>query len=507
VNVMEPPPLPDDERRVAAVQALELLDQPVEERFDRITRLAAHALDVPIAFITLIDENRWWAVSCHGVEDREVPRAQSMCAWALGSDEPLIVPDLRLDTRFAHNPLVATENGLRFYAGKPIADAAGQRVGTLCVLDRRPRTLDADAVRRLEDLAVLAELEINTAGLSAALDARRAVERRLRAVIDAAREPIFITDAARRIEYFNPAAAALLGLSLDEAAGREEAELILPAEARLADLREAGSGIAEFVTGSGRTVTLEFHLAPIERGEGGTVVTFRDVTERQSEERARQRFIATASHELRTPVTAILGYAELMLDEDTDSEEQRRNAETIARNARRLADLVRDLLTTAELESDARPAARLRIDLADLVFESVRALGPLADARGVAVDHSAPRPAQTTGDPRDLDRAISNLMANAIKFSPQGETVSVTTRPLGEWAIVEVADHGPGIPAAEIPYVGRRFFRASTAEGVDGTGLGLAIAREIAERHGGRLEVQSELGSGSVFRLRLPAAR
>jgi phosphoribosyl 1,2-cyclic phosphodiesterase/DNA-binding response OmpR family regulator len=154
---------PDEDQRLAALRGLRLLDTEPDERFDRLTRLAAALFDVPIALVTLVDAERQWFKSAHGVAPRSTDREASFCAHAILGDDILVVPDTLQDARFADNPVVVGEPGVRFYAGCPLRLDDGSRVGTLCLVDRRPRTLEAEWLGRLRDLAVLAERELRTA--------------------------------------------------------------------------------------------------------------------------------------------------------------------------------------------------------------------------------------------------------------------------------------------------------------------------------------------------------
>lgn len=150
---------PDEERRLAALRELGMLDTPPEERFDRLTRLAAALFGVPIALITLVDRDRQWLKSRHGIDVRETPRDSSFCAHALFGDDVMVVPDTRHDSRFADNPLVTGEPHVRFYAGYPIRDASGVGFGTLCLVDTRPRDLDGRELGLLRDLGALVRQE------------------------------------------------------------------------------------------------------------------------------------------------------------------------------------------------------------------------------------------------------------------------------------------------------------------------------------------------------------
>jgi phosphoribosyl 1,2-cyclic phosphodiesterase/GAF domain-containing protein len=153
--------IPDDEeRRIASMRALKILDTEPEERFDRVTRLAAALFNVPMAVISLVDENRQWFKSCLGLTAKETPRDAAFCAHVVYSREPMIVPDAFQDVRFADNPLVINEPRIRFYAGYPLMVDGGSCIGTLCLLDTRPRTLDGPDLERLHDLADIAVREI-----------------------------------------------------------------------------------------------------------------------------------------------------------------------------------------------------------------------------------------------------------------------------------------------------------------------------------------------------------
>ena len=151
---------PDEAERIAALHRLNVLDTAPEERFDRITRLAAALFEVPIALISLIDVDRQWIKSACGLDVHETPRDESFCAHAVLSRVPLIVPDALLDDRFAENPFVVDMPRIRFYAGHPLFVSDGNCIGTLCLIDTRPRQLDERDIALLRDMAQLATSEL-----------------------------------------------------------------------------------------------------------------------------------------------------------------------------------------------------------------------------------------------------------------------------------------------------------------------------------------------------------
>jgi GAF domain-containing protein len=162
-------PLPEDEeRRLAALESLAVVDTASERRFDRITRLAAELFDVPITLINLVGRDRTWFKSCVGVTGHDSPRESSFCAHVVYSRRVMVVPDMLRDPRFADNPLVTGEPHVRFYAGAPLILDDGSCVGTLCLIDKRVRSLEGSSISLLEDLRDLALEELQRRGQAAA---------------------------------------------------------------------------------------------------------------------------------------------------------------------------------------------------------------------------------------------------------------------------------------------------------------------------------------------------
>lgn len=158
---MKKPDIPlDEEARLKALRSLNVLDTPSEDRFDRLTRLAKRMFDVPIALVSLVDENRQWFKSCVGLNVSETPRDISFCGHAILGNEIFIVPDTIKDERFSDNPLVLNEPYIRFYAGCPLRYLDGSMLGTLCIIDTQPRDLNEEDLEALKDLAELAEHEL-----------------------------------------------------------------------------------------------------------------------------------------------------------------------------------------------------------------------------------------------------------------------------------------------------------------------------------------------------------
>ena len=164
---MKSPDLPENElQRIAALRAMDVLFTPSEERFDRITRIASKLLGMPIALISLISSDSQWFKSAQGLGIPETSREISFCGHAINDDETFVIGDAAEDQRFFDNPLVTGDPNIRFYAGHPLHSVDGNRVGTLCIIDRTPRTLTADQLQLLQDLAAIAESELQRGQLS-----------------------------------------------------------------------------------------------------------------------------------------------------------------------------------------------------------------------------------------------------------------------------------------------------------------------------------------------------
>ncbi|MCA9771964.1 MAG: hypothetical protein KC466_06120 [Myxococcales bacterium] len=224
--------------------------------------------------------------------------------------------------------------------------------------------------------------------------------------------------------------------------------------------------------------------------------------------RSQEAFISNVSHELKTPIAAIRGLIETMLDDEAmPAQFQRKFLEKTQLQATRLSDLVADLLSIARLESGRAELERAPLDLRTAVLDAAAALTSNAEQRGVRLKIEVPESEVTcSGDPQWLRQLVSNLLGNAIKYSGKGDDVRLRLYEDDAIACIEVADEGIGIEPLHLERIFERFYRVDKARSRDvgGTGLGLSIVKHIAQSHGGRVEVQSTPGLGSIFTIRLP---
>ncbi|MGH2959580.1 MAG: sensor histidine kinase, partial [Solirubrobacterales bacterium] len=221
---------------------------------------------------------------------------------------------------------------------------------------------------------------------------------------------------------------------------------------------------------------------------------------------ARSRFVSSVSHELRTPITSLRGYLELLSQGEAGPLEpdQMRFVEVADRNARQLSDLIDDLLTLSRVQSGRMSLRADGVNVRDLLHDLKSEMMPIGSERGVDVVLVDTGDLIVEGDAMRLRQAFGNLLSNSIKYSRDGQAVVVRALAVDRQAVISFVDWGMGIPREDLPQIAEPFFRSASSEGVPGTGLGLAIAKQMIELHGGRLAVESELGSGSTFTVYLP---
>ncbi len=322
-------------------------------------------------------------------------------------------------------------------------------------------------------------------------------------LIEALRDGVLAADRQGRITAMNTAARSLLGYG----AGQEVPPLVQlfhqPEARRLVEELVAGREPQERELGIGtRTVLAAGRPLP----DGGSVLVLRDVTDLKRLEAVRRDFVANVSHELKTPLTSIAGYAETLVQEAAPGP-AREFAATILKNARRMQQLVDDLLDLSRIESGGwRPKPEvLAVEHAALAaWEPFR---DTATQRGIAFDLAAGA-ATVYSDPDALHQILTNLFDNAVRHAPGGR-IAVRAREQPEGTTIEVADTGSGIPPEHLPRIFERFYRVDPARSREagGTGLGLAIVKHLAEAHGGRVEAQSTIGRGTTIRLWFPPGR
>jgi two-component system phosphate regulon sensor histidine kinase PhoR len=346
----------------------------------------------------------------------------------------------------------------------------------------------------------------NIAGLVATLRQERA---QLEALLNASSDATVAVDAQGAIVYLNDAAAHLFSAAATAVVGRPFIEAV-----RDHDLNDLIVAAAAHGERSVRVVSygpaqrwLQATAVPIERGgTWAALAVFHDLTEVRRLDSVRRDFISNVSHELRTPLAGIRAAAETLQEGALDD----RPAAVeflghIQRETDRMTQLVEELLELSRIESGAAPMTFAQVDAGELVRATAKRFLRQAERAGLTVRAEAPDTALTViGDSERLERALGNLVANAIKFTEEGGTITVRAAADGENVILSVIDTGIGIEMDQQARVFERFFKADKGRGAGGTGLGLAIVKHIVLAHGGNVGVESRPGRGATFTVRLP---
>ncbi|MBI2953440.1 MAG: GAF domain-containing protein [Chloroflexi bacterium] len=266
----------------------------------------------------------------------------------------------------------------------------------------------------------------------------------------------------------------------------------------------------DIIRGDGTRGTISLSSAPVRDDEGrivAGVVVFTDITERKEVDRLREEYVSLVSHDLRNPLASIMGYAQLVrrLMVQKGLEQETASADSILESARRMNAMIQDLVESSHLESGRLEMRKEVTDILHLACEINKRLSPLEDQTRVRVVCPVWVPPVAI-DSNRIERALMNLITNALKYSPTDAPVVVQIRPGDGWAIVSVSDEGIGISPEDLPHLFQRFYRAKTGKKTQGLGLGLYIARLIVEAHGGRVWVDSKPNGGSTFSFTLPFA-
>jgi two-component system phosphate regulon sensor histidine kinase PhoR len=337
----------------------------------------------------------------------------------------------------------------------------------------------------------------------------------LAAILGGMVEGVVAVDVEQSILHMNSVSGGMLGASPEESLGKKIWDVTKVKEVAdvLTDVLKGGTEIKRKlrITGTPRDEVIEMHSSPLLDGDGkvtGAIVVLHDVTELHRLENVRKDFVGNVSHELKTPITAVRALAETLMDDsEMDSAVRKRFLGKIREQSFRLSSIVTDLLTLSRLESEGGAIQFSELDLRETVRASVKALQSTGEGRGVQVESDLrDAPIQILGDEEALGQMVTNLLDNALKYTPEGGRVWVQLRAEGQWAIVEVHDTGIGIEPAEQERIFERFYRVDKARSreLGGTGLGLSIVKHIARTHKGDVTVESSLGAGSSFIIRLP---
>jgi PAS domain S-box-containing protein len=443
-----------------------------------------------------------------GAEDAVGSRASAI-AWLSGdvfqSRAPLAIEDASADDRLVESdPILAA--GYAAYLGVPLSGPEGAPLGVLAVYDRRARTWRPEEIEALQALAG----NTSAALANAELYSRVSIEKeRSVAILANIADGIVAVDRDGRVVLWNAAAEQITGVPQEEAIGRTTVQVLQRQLESGSDEAHAGQRLVSILHG-GEEVWLSLSEAVMRDPLGavaGRIFAFRDISADRMVEQVKSDFVAAVSHELRTPLTSIYGFAETLLRQDIPfgEDERRTFLGYIASESERLTEIVDQLLNVARLDAGDLHVELGRIDVGSVVSEVVETV----ETNGHRFEIDLPdEPLAAEADPDKVRQVFNILVENALRYSPQGGTVTVGARRNDDRVEVRVVDEGMGIPASEREWIFRKFYRAESAarDGAAGTGLGLFIAKELVNAMGGRIWVDSTEGEGSSFAFELPAA-
>jgi PAS domain S-box-containing protein len=503
---------------------------------NQLVRHARAILDADIAAVAAVDEDgsmRWVAAAgfdSSRYQDIVYPSGAGLQGRVVTTRQPVIVDVVGHEQEF---PVLAAES-VSVAFGVPLL-RGNAAVGALIAGNRRPVTITTHEIALAQALATHASVSLENARLIAQTEQRAAdaiADRRLlRAVLDSLPVGVMIADAAGgEVTHLNQMGHALVGQPLE---GMTLAEAGRRLNVRRSDgtafppddlpLARALAG-QETVTGidlsvqhpDGTIVPLLLNAAPVTAADGAMVagvLAFQDVTPLKEVDRIKDQLLSVASHELKTPLTPLLGLTQLMLrsldrGRPPTPEQLAVNLRSIHRQATHMSELVNDLLDVSRIQAgrlELHPQSLDLIALVAEVLERFHSLQAASDPRSLRLQTSLQSLTGEWDRPR-LDQVLTNLVSNAIKYSPAGSDVTVGVERHSEWVRIVVRDQGIGIPDAERSRLFEPFYRASNASvrNYAGVGLGLHISREIVSRHGGTISVESDEGQGSTFIVDLP---
>lgn len=528
---------PEEERaRLAALESYAIVGSRPEEAFDRITRIIATVLDVPITFITFIESERVWFKSSYGSDVVECDREGAFCAVAIAQNARLVVEDAILDPRFCDSPFVTGPAGIRFYAGTPLRTPEGINLGTLCALDTRPRQLSEKQLGLLDDMAsmVVDELDLrHTTKL-----ALNENEKRFRDFASTTSDWFWEMDKDLRFSYFSERFTDITGVPTEWLLGKTRQESGVQNSldpdiwtSHLEDLaahRPFRNFVHSRTKANGEVVWLSISGVPHYDETGaflglrgtGADVTQQKLTEdalrnaKDQAERAdtaKTEFVANMSHELRTPLNAIIGFSDVMKNEvfgEIGSKRYLEYANDINASGTHLLAIINDILDVAKLDAGEFSICVVDVDIRRLLRECEVMITERLHRAGLTLDmHVDDTLTVVRADTLRLRQVLLNLLTNAVKFTPAQGHITMKVRPRAENTIeFTVADTGMGIAQEDIARILEPFTQAITPESqhLEGTGLGLYLAKHLVEKHGGQLCIESKVDVGTAVTFSLP---
>lgn len=532
----------NEDERLQELLTYEVLDTPEDPEFDNIVKLAAHICQAPVALVSLVDSYRQWLKAGFGLGRKECPRDISFCAHAIQQDEIMIVEDALKDERFFDNPLVISGPKIRFYAGKPLVSPAGLKLGTLCVLDQKPRTLNPEQIKAMEILSshVVEKFELKRQKenlrelFEQYLSLQDAFESRQKAYDTAQRSAeVGIYELNLKTDKIKVSGSfcSLFGLPEEgEYKEKDIRKLVHP------DDYELYVQFFKEVVGHEKQFDLEYRclrkdnqqevyvrstgeVIRNKRGKALRIVGIKqNITEKKQSEEGLKRqneelikvnqeldhFVSRVSHDLRAPISTALGLIELIMKHEKDVDKIKELLGHVRNSLHKQDDFIRDILNYSR--NSRMPLLPEAVDFRKMIEEVFSQLVYSYEPDKVKYGLEIEQKEDFVSDKSRLYIILTNLLSNAFKYlSPHKDLaeVRVEVKIERQQAFIKVKDTGMGIEKKHLGRVFDMFYRATDKK--PGSGLGLYIVKESVSKLGGQIMIDSEAGKGTCFELILPS--
>ncbi|MFV1858122.1 MAG: GAF domain-containing protein [Anaerolineales bacterium] len=480
----------------------------LETALENSMRYAQEMLQAEACVLFLLDEEgKELVLKASGgrvmrVKDVAIRLEEGIAGWVARNKEPLIVNDVRTNPLY-HSAIDAQTGMLTASVICVPLETRGEILGVIEAINNPRGAFNKTDQQMLSSVASWAAIALDNANLFQRVAEERS---RLEATLVETADAVVLTSPSGRIILINKAAGQAFRINAEKAMGRPADDIFFGhplGDALMSQTIELPTTL-EVTTPHDRTL----YATISEVTDVGRVAVMQDITALKQIDNMRAQLLGTAAHDLKNPLNAIRLGADLLADAPF-SEQQRKALHMMHRATDSMTNLITGLLETIRVESTANILYE-PTNINDLIRRAIEDLRPLAEAQNHRIRYDPPKESLLImGDPNRLNSVMSNLLANAIKYTDPGGLIQVTVRWDDEEITVSVKDNGPGIHEEELPRVFEHLFRGRAAvrdpnNPIEGTGLGLALAKTVIEQHGGRLWVESEEGKGSTFRFALP---
>lgn len=540
-----------EEREIERLKSLlsyNIIDTLKEKEFDKLAQLASIICETPIALISLIDDKRQWYKAKIGIEAEEMPKELTFCQYTIQKDELWEVEDTTKNELLKDNPNVTAENGIRYYAGLPLQCSLGYNIGTLCVADLKPKKISDKEKIALEIISeqimiLLEAKKRNDQLINELKELVKLKELESQKIIEKSSEEIKMfydsisnsngiieMDAFGKIINSNQLIVELLGISSNNLINQPIStffDLELN-EATISKLLDTKNHILKFNKNHDSDKWIQANFIKIENIEGGIeklILVCQDITNRihgqQELENAKNvsdylnkqkdQFIATVSHEIRTPINAILGFTDVLLEieDDVNKVDYLSSIKTAGLG---LLHIVNDILDISKIEAGMLQIDETPFQLNEVVNNVISTLKLKASEKNIkllyAIDSDVTN--NLIGDKNRLNQILINIVGNAIKFTEKGKVELRISNQKTESNTIfiefSIIDTGIGINQEKLQSIFDRFSQAevSTSRKFGGTGLGLSISKELIDMQKGTISVQSTENVGTTFTFVIP---